>query len=209
MPQYARHSILQKLERSGLLDQLANDVRILFHKRLRFSAEGGAGDSARVEVPLTVGATTLGYLSIPGSARPGRNEAYRRWLGTACRVFAHELSSPHSSNSSALPAKITRAARLIRERYQDPLSLGEIAEEVGLSRERLSRLFHESLGITFSDYLKEVRLGHARRRLAEGREAITDIAYASGFQSLSQFNRRFKAAEGMSPSEYRRRSATG
>jgi AraC-like DNA-binding protein len=92
----------------------------------------------------------------------------------------------------------------VRERHDAPLSLGDIAEEVGLSRERLSRLFHETLGITFSDYLAEVRLGRARQLLAEGSSPVTEIAFASGFQSISQFNRRFLQAEGVSPSEYRR-----
>jgi AraC-like DNA-binding protein len=107
-----------------------------------------------------------------------------------------------------VPASIRQAARVIRERHDQPLPLGEVAAAVGLSRERLSRLFHESLGITFSDYLNEVRLGEARRRLAAPKVSITDIAYASGFQSLSQFNRRFKSAEGISPSAYHRRMTT-
>ena len=122
----------------------------------------------------------------------------------ACQVFAQELGSPHPHATDVLPAKITAAAQLIRDRYHDNVSLAEIADEVGLSRERLSRLFHEALGITFSDYLNEVRLGEARRRLALRDDNITEVAYASGFQSLSQFNRRFRTAEGMSPSEYRK-----
>lgn len=207
MPQHARNALNQKLERSGLLDQLANDVRILFRKRMHFASRSThAEDPSRVEVPLTVGAITLGYVSIPGSEGPGRKDAYRRWLNMACRIIADELSAAQPPATVVLPASITRAARVIRERYQDPLSLGEVAREVGLSRERLSRLFHETLGITFSDYLKEVRLGYARRSLTETPSPVTDIAYASGFQSLSQFNRHFKTAEGMSPSAYRRQA---
>ncbi|MFP4069781.1 MAG: helix-turn-helix domain-containing protein [Opitutales bacterium] len=195
------------MQRSGWLDRLGADARILFHKRLRFQAETSSKAENRVEVPLQVGAVLLGYLSIPASLRSERNQAYRRWLEMACRVFADDLSSPHPRASDVLPAKITRAARLMRERFQDHLSLGEIAGEVGLGRERLSRLFHESLGITFSDYLNELRLSEARRRLAEGSDRITEIAYSSGYQSLSQFNRRFKAAEGLSPGQYRKRFA--
>jgi len=209
MPQFVRKALIHRMERSGLLDRLRNDVRVLFRKRLKFNELPDSESPERLQIRMRVGATTLGYLSIPASARPERNEAYRRWLEMACRVFAEELGSPHPHATDVLPAKITRAARFVREHHRENLSLAAVAGHVGLSRERLSRLFHESLGITFSDYLNEVRLGEARRRLAAGREAITDVAYSSGYQSLSQFNRRFKAAEGLSPRDYRKRFASG
>ena len=207
MPQYAREALIQRLERLGLLDRLTHDVRVLFRKRLHFdlSPRQRAGDW--VQTPLQVGAVTVGYLSMRASLQPEKNVAYLRWLKMACQVFAQELGSPHPQATDVLPMKITHAAKFIRERAGEALSLGEVADEVDLSRERLSRLFHESLGITFSDYLNEVRLGEARRRLEEPDETITEIAYASGFQSLSQFNRSFLKAEGMNPSQYRRKRA--
>jgi AraC-like DNA-binding protein len=192
------------MERSGLLDRLSHDVRILFRKRLHFDAPDSQKLGEWVRTPLQVGAVTLGYLSLPASQSPERNVAYKHWLEMACQVFAQELGSPHPHATDILPAKIRQAARLIRERAGEPVSLGEIATSVQLSRERLSRLFHETLGITFSDYLNEVRLGEARRSLARRSGTITEIAYASGFQSLSQFNRRFLQSEGISPSQYRK-----
>lgn len=55
-------------------------------------------------------------------------------------------------------------------------------------------------------YLSEVRPAEARKQLSGGSARITEIAFACGFQSLSQFNRRFRATEGMSPSEYRKKA---
>lgn len=193
--------------RTGLLDEVSRDVRVLFRKRLNFDIFERGQPEKWVETPLQVGAVTLGFLSLPASQSQERNRAYRHWLKMVCQNIAQDLGSPHPQPSDVLPAKVTQAARFVRERFEEKTSLAEVAGDVGLSRERLSRLFHESLGITFSDYLNEVRLGHARRRLASEDESITNVAYSSGFQSLSQFNRRFKAAEGMSPSEYRRRHA--
>lgn len=204
MPKYARDALIQRMERSGLLDRLSRDVRILFRKRLYFDLAEPGRPGKWVRTPLQVGAIHLGYLSFLASKSDERNSAYLRWLEMACKVFAHELGSPHPHASDVLPAKVRRAGQLIRERHREHLSLGEVAEAVDLSRERLSRLFHQTLGITFSDYLNEVRLGEARRQLAERAGSITEIAYASGFQSLSQFNRRFRAAEGISPGQYRK-----
>lgn len=204
MPKYARDALVQRMERSGLLDRLRRDVRVLFRKRLYFDVEKPNRPGKWVRTPLQVGAIHMGHLSFLASKSEERNSAYLRWLEMACKVFAQELGSPHPHASDVLPAKVRRAAQLIRERHNEALSLAEVADEVALSRERLSRLFHQTLGITFSDYLNEVRLGEARRQLSERVGSITEIAYASGFQSLSQFNRRFRAAEGVSPGHYRK-----
>jgi AraC-like DNA-binding protein len=207
MPKLAREVLIQRLERSGRLDQLRTDVRILFRKRLHFDSIEHSPGADWVTTPLQVGAVTLGYLSLPASKQSERNTAYQHWLEMACKILTQVLSSPHPHTTDVLPAKITRALRLIKERHHEPISLCEIAAEVGLGRERLCRLFHETLGITFSDYLNEVRLAEARELLATESGNITEVAYASGYQSLSQFNRRFRTAEGRTPSQYREQYA--
>jgi len=204
MPRIAREALIQRLYHSGLFDRLQTDVRVLFRKRLRFLGpdEHISGDS--IEVPLVVGAVHLGKLGFKASARKERNDAYRRWLQMATRIFAEELSTPQAHSIGAVPAKIVRAVKLISEHHRDILSLGHVAEEVELSRERLSRLFHESMGITFSEYLVQARLNTARKYLSETEKTITEIAYESGFQSLSQFNRSFAKLEGQTPSAFRK-----
>lgn len=208
MPQFAREALIQRMDRSGLLDRLATDVRVLFRKRLRFQPDAPKASENLVSSQLQVGAVALGFLTLPTSRKRERNVAYQHWLEMACNELASELNRPHSQGSDVLPAKIVRAIRLIRAAYHEPLSLSDVAQQVGLSRERLSRLFHATIGITFSEYLGEVRLTQARDQLAGTSLKITEIAFACGFQSLSQFNRRFRATEGMSPSEYRRKAQT-
>lgn len=206
MPHFAREALIHRLDRSGQLDQLSTDARVLFRKRLSFEAEEPKFSKAVISSPLQVGAVLLGFLVLPASGKRERNIAYKHWLEMACNELANELNRPHSPSSEVLPAKIIRAIRLIKDAHQEALPLGEVAREIGLSRERLSRLFHETIGITFSDYLSEVRLAEARKQLSGSSARITEIAFACGFQSLSQFNRRFRATEGMSPSEYRKKA---
>ena len=209
MPRFAKDALIQRMERSGLLDRLATDVRVLFRKRLRFQPRAPRASKNLISTPLQVGAVSLGSLALAASKKRERNVAYKHWLEMACNELANELNRPHSAGSHVLPAKIVRAIRLIKEAHHEPLSLGDVAEKVGLSRERLSRLFHETIGITFSEYLSEVRLTEARDQLSGSSLKITEIAFACGFQSLSQFNRRFRATEGMSPSEYRKKAQAG
>lgn len=204
MPRIAREVLIQRLYNSGLLDRLQADARVLFRKRLWLLRPEEPTPKEAIEVPLVVGAVHLGNLGFKASAQKARNEAYLRWLRMATRIFAEELSSPQAHSTGAVPAKITRAAKLIRQRHGESLSLAEVASEVGLSRERLSRLFHETLGITYSEYLVQVRLASARRLLNETDFPITEVAYESGFQSLSQFNRSFAKLEGRPPREFRK-----
>ncbi|TVP79282.1 MAG: AraC family transcriptional regulator [Puniceicoccaceae bacterium] len=205
MPHFAREALTQRMHRSDLLDRLSTDVRVLFRKRLSFEAKEPEVSKGLISSPLQVGAVSLGFLTLPASKQRERNVAYKHWLEMACNELAHELNRPHSQGSHVLPAKIIRAIRLIKESHHEALSLGDVAKEVGLSRERLSRLFHQTIGITFSEYLSGVRLTEARRQLSSDPGKITEIAFACGFQSLSQFNRRFRATEGISPSEFRRK----
>lgn len=206
MPRLARKILLQRLYHSGQLDRLQTDVRVLFRKRLWLRMPEDLPPDGCIEVPVVVGAVPLGHLGFKASAQKERNDAYLRWLEMASRIFAEDLSAPQQHAAVAIPSKIARAARLIREQHREELSLADIAAAIELSRERLSRLFHETLGITFSEYLIQVRLATARQLLSESDTSITEVAFESGFQSLSQFNRNFAKYEGRSPREFRKKA---
>jgi len=204
MPRIARDALIRRLHHSGLLDRLQTDARVLFRKRLWLLMPEDPIPKGSIDVPLVAGAVHLGHLGFSASAKKERNDAYLRWLQMAARIFGEELSSPQPQSTLAVPAKVARAARMIRERHREELSLADVAAAVELSRERLSRLFHESLGITFSEYLIQVRLASARQLLSGSDAPITEVAFESGFQSLSQFNRNFSKYEGQTPGGYRR-----
>jgi AraC family cel operon transcriptional repressor len=59
--------------------------------------------------------------------------------------------------------------------------------------------------MTYQEYVTRVRLEHACKLLASTRRPVTDIAFDSGFQSVSQFHRSFRAIYGEKPLEYRRK----
>ncbi len=208
MPRLAKAMLIERLHRSGQFDRLAADVRILFRKSLWFRRAGEPVPSDSIRVELIVGRVKLGWMGFQPSTHPGRNEAYQRWLEMAARIFAEDLSAPQEQHVDAVPAKIAAAARYVQQRHREPLALGDVATAVGLSRERLSRLFHESLGVSFSQYLNQARLSTARELLSKSELSITEIAYESGYQSLSQFNRRFKESESLSPGDFRKRNFT-
>jgi transcriptional regulator GlxA family with amidase domain len=213
MPVIARDALLQRLRSSEMFTQLREDVAILTGARLELWAEedfpvAQSRIRSALCVPVSAGTVTIGNFLVFGRMDSQRSRALTRWLEAAAYSLAERLTHQHPqslSQADALPGAIAKAAKILRERFTEPLDLRSVAEEVGLSRERLSRLFHASLGVTFSDYLNLVRLKHCRERLALSDASIADIAFDCGFQSLSQFNRRFKAGEGISPREFRAR----
>jgi len=92
---------------------------------------------------------------------------------------------------------------MIQQRYWDKFSLEMLARQVGLSKYRLSHRFREVLGITFRDYLLNVRLERAKALLAADDVAISEVAQMVGFGDLPRLDKVFKRYTGFSPSAYR------
>ncbi len=104
-------------------------------------------------------------------------------------------------------SKINTALNHIHEHLSDPISLGEVASLLKVSSATCNRLFRKSLGKSFKDFLIEVRISRACKRLIESDDPITQIASDCGFYNLSNFNKQFKRRKGMTPREYRRQMA--
>ena len=102
--------------------------------------------------------------------------------------------------------RIDEVIRFLQARKNGPVTLGEAAEAAGMSPKTLCRFFKQNTGRTLMRYLSELRIGEACRRLLESDQPITEIAFASGFNNLSNFNRQFRRLKEMSPREFRRRS---
>jgi AraC-like DNA-binding protein len=91
---------------------------------------------------------------------------------------------------------------------QEGLTIGRLAELAGAPEHRLRRLINQRLGFrNFADFLNGYRVAVAKRRLGDPREAdrtVAAIAYDLGYGSLGPFNRAFREAAGVTPTEWRR-----
>ena len=103
----------------------------------------------------------------------------------------------------AEPVEIWKARNFIHEHSNDELSLTQVAKAVNISPNYLSEKFKQVTGINFVDYVARTRFEKARVLLHDVDLRISEIAFAVGFQSLSQFNRVFKKLAGKSPTQYR------
>ncbi len=103
----------------------------------------------------------------------------------------------------AEPVEIWKARKFIHEHSDDELSLTKVAKFSNISGNHLSEKFKEVTGINFVDYISRIRVGKAHDLLENSNLRISEIAFAVGFQSLSQFNRVFKKLTRKSPTQFR------
>ena len=108
-----------------------------------------------------------------------------------------------ASRNRAEPVAIWKARKYIDEHSREELSLTKVAKAVNMNANYLSENFNQVTGIKFVDYVAHVRFKNACDLLRNPRLRISEIAFAVGFQSLSQFNRVFKKFAGRSPTQYR------
>jgi AraC-like DNA-binding protein len=103
----------------------------------------------------------------------------------------------------AEPVEIWKARKFIHAHSDEELSLTKVAKFVNISPNHLSEKFKEVTGVNFVDYIARTRIEQTCDLLQDRELRISEIAFAVGFQSLSQFNRVFKKLTGKSPSAYR------
>jgi AraC-like DNA-binding protein len=117
------------------------------------------------------------------------------------------MKSINGSNG-AEPVRIWKARNFIQEHVSEELSLGKVARATNTSPNYFSEKFKEATGTNFVNYVARARFEKAATLLRDGDLRISEIAFAVGFQSLSQFNRTFKKFAGKSPTEYRNGAAS-
>lgn len=118
---------------------------------------------------------------------------------------ARALSST-SFAKIAVPSDSRRVQKVkgyIDSHYREEIRLSTVADIAGMSDSSFSRFFKLHTGRNLSDYIIDLRLGHACRLLVDSSDSIAEIGYHCGFNNLSNFNRIFRKRKGCSPSEFR------
>lgn len=101
--------------------------------------------------------------------------------------------------------RMSKVYAYVTQNYLDEITLKEAADSIGLSVTGFCRYFKKINRKSFIEYVNEVRIGHACKRLQEKEISITEICYDSGFNNFSNFSRQFKKYIGMSPIQYRKK----
>lgn len=118
---------------------------------------------------------------------------------------ARELSSSsyakvHVESESR---RVLKVKDYIDTHYKDEIRLEQLADLIGMTPTAFSRYFKHRTGKNLSDYIVDIRLGYAARRLVDTSDTVAEVCYRCGFNTLSNFNRQFRKHKGCSPTEFR------
>ena len=99
--------------------------------------------------------------------------------------------------------KIEPMAKFVAQNYTKRIQIADVAAAVNLHPDYAGDLFRRTFGTTLNNFIIQHRVQHAQRMLVTTNKKILEIAYASGFNSLSRFNVAFKSLCGCTPRQYR------
>jgi len=117
-------------------------------------------------------------------------------------LFDASLSNISTVKASAIVKKVIR---MVEEYYKSGITLKEVANKLGLSPDYISVRFTSDLGVNFSTYIKNYRLGKAKKLLIGTELRIYEIAHGAGYPDAKYFSRIFKETEGILPLDYRKK----
>src|SRR5262250_1117451 len=101
------------------------------------------------------------------------------------------------------PARLRRVKEFVHAKMEDELSLGELAQSVGLSIAHFSEMFRKSTGETPHQFVLRLRVERAKEKLRSAESRVLDVAIACGFKTQQHFARVFRQLCGATPTEYR------
>jgi len=115
------------------------------------------------------------------------------------------VGSESSDHNEKNVHKLKKAIKFIRDNYDKPITLDDVAMITGLSTKYFCAFFKRMTEKTPVEYLNMYRIEKAAQKLISSDMSVTDVAYSSGFNDLSYFIKLFKTLKGCTPKSYRDR----
>lgn len=124
-------------------------------------------------------------------------------LGILSFLFEHFLTPRGEPAAPGQSDRMQSVIRYIHRNYKNDISLQFAAEQEQTSIYHLSRQFKKKMGVSFTEYIRNVRLAGAVDDLLRSREPVIKIALGNGFSNVSAFNRAFRRMYQETPAKYR------
>ena len=134
---------------------------------------------------------------------------YMQFMLLIYKLSISEISKVLASSSFAHSDKSVESDRVqtvkqyIDEHFTEDITLSTLSDMVCMTPSAFSRFFKTRTGRTLSDYIIDIRLGHAARLLVDTSKGVSEICYECGFNNQSNFNRIFKSKRGLTPRDFR------
>jgi AraC-like DNA-binding protein/mannose-6-phosphate isomerase-like protein (cupin superfamily) len=158
------------------------------------------------EVNKMIAETCVEYIEKDAaSALLTHNQLFRLLVSIARqqRSADKKTAVPKSEWDITCSTDIANILRICEERFQEPLTVPQLASLLFLSPSRFSEIFTREVGVSPAAYIRRLRLEHAQMLLRTTSLSITEIAYQAGFGDGPHLARAFKAALHFTPTSYR------
>jgi AraC-like DNA-binding protein len=212
-------------EKAGYMKSLVDSVftsgnYIIVPRRDAAAQDGGPGPAEGnvLCVPINSGGSTVGVCYLENKSREGFTTRDAKMLmdfsDTIITVFENTLAyrknlmreeaKKDHSITIQTEEKIKQAAEYLKNNYLRDISREGLAASLDISPNHLGKFFKIYTGMKINEYINELRIREAAKRLSENKnENVINIAFSVGFESLSTFNRAFLKIMGITPSEYK------
>ena len=118
-------------------------------------------------------------------------------------IYENKLGVEVVKYKTPLTEPVLNAIYYIENNYGERITLEDLACKAHFSAAHFSRLFSSQLGMSFSEYVSNVRIGHAKRLLLQTNKTVMEIALETGFCNGDYFSTQFKLKTGMTPLKFR------
>jgi AraC-like DNA-binding protein len=174
---------------------------------LCFPAKEPKVTGGRLSGGIAAGSVGRAIQVLPGCRGARRITALLDILQMLADSIHRALASPYFLPSAGRRSeeRIGKVFQYIHRHSSEEVPLKKVAALINLSESAFCKFFRRTTGKTFTDYLAEIRIGQACHLLCESDDTIAGVAYRSGFDSLTYFNRVFLRKKGMRPREFRQR----
>lgn len=141
---------------------------------------------------------------------PVSGAARTMWFTAKVYEVAAELFFDHTAEDTLFctrqthvaQERVEKAATIVRANLAEPLTLEQLGQRVGCSPFYLSRTFSEQMGMTLTQFLRQVRLERAAELLRSGKFNVTQAAMEVGYSSVGHFSTAFHETFGCCPGLY-------
>ena len=147
------------------------------------------------------------------AAFPGRGEkpsspsGWDETLALARDVIYKALEFRDEQGSARYGVVIRKAKEFIGEHYADPeLTLRRVANEVAMSNNHFCTIFSQETGVTFTEYITNLRIDKAKELLRDKQMRTSDVAASIGYNDPHYFSYLFKKYTDLSPRDFRKTS---
>lgn len=163
-----------------------------------------SGQYIKVSGNSRLGNTILALVEELNESRLHRDALLKVYYQELFLLISRQIDQANRLVPLDISPVLVKALEFMRLNMCNEIRIQSLAAEFSMSERYFRTLFHRHLGVSPTEYLSRMRIGHARELLNDKTLTIKEIAYQCGFSSPEYFARRFRQLLGHAPEEYRK-----